>query len=362
MKNNRKKIAVGLSGGVDSAVTAALLCREGHKVCAVTMQFWSGRIKLETNGGSACFGPGEAEDIAAAQEVAAFLGIPHQVIPLAEEYEEKVLNYYRHEYLAGRTPNPCIVCNALIKFGALLPALERFGINYDLLAMGHYARIDHDAATGIFRLRQGIDAHKDQSYFLHRLDQSQLAKICLPIGVWLKRDVIAEAKKLGLPRVTGKPESQDFLESNDHAAIFDGNQIRPGPIVDTGGKIIGTHRGVIYYTIGQRDGLGICADRRMYVKEIHADTNTIVIGGRDELLMSEASVADVHWICGTPPAKEFICLVRLRYRHDGAQATVTLTNEKRARIVFNEPQFAVTPGQAAVFYLGDEVLGGGWIS
>ena len=363
-QSNRKRIAVGLSGGIDSAVTAALLLREGHEVCAVTMQFWTGRIKLQPNGRAACFGPGEAEDIDAARDVASFLGIPHKVIPLAEEYEEKVLNYYRREYLAGRTPNPCIVCNALVKFGALWDSLERFGINCDWLAMGHYAQVDHDAVTGMFRLRQGIDASKDQSYFLHRLNQSQLARILLPLGARLKCDVIAEAKNLGIPRVTDKPESQDFIESDDHAALFDVRKIRPGPIVDADGKVIGTHRGLIHYTIGQRDGLGICAGQRMYVKEIRTDTNTIIIAERDDMFRPEAEVTDVHWIRGTPPekeGKEFTCLVRLRYRHTGAQAKVTLADEKRARIVFNEPQFAVTPGQAAVFYHDDEVLGGGWI-
>jgi len=360
-KSIKRKIAVGLSGGIDSAVTAALLCRAGHAVHAVTMQLWSGRVKLQPNGSAACFGPGEAGDIAAAQEVAAFLGIPHKVIPLAEEYEQKVLNYYRREYLAGRTPNPCIVCNALIKFGALWDSLERSGLNCDFLAMGHYARIEHDAAAGIFRLRQGIDASKDQSYFLHRLNQAQLAKILLPLGTRLKRDVIALAKEWKIPRVTDKKESQDFVESDDHTALFDGSKIRPGPIMDARGKIIGTHRGLIYYTIGQRDGLGISAGQRMYVKEIRAGDNTIVVGEHNDVLAAETMVDNVHWICGTPPEKDFTCLVRLRYRHTGIQARVTLADKNQARIVFNAPQFAVTPGQAAVFYQGDEVLGGGWI-
>lgn len=326
MKNDRKRIAVGLSGGIDSAVTAAFLCREGHEVCAVTMQLWSGKIKLQPNGSAACFGPGEAEDIAAAQEVAAYLGIPHKVIPLAEEYEEKVLNYYRHEYLSGRTPNPCIVCNTLIKFDALWDALERFGINCDLLAMGHYARIEHDTAAGMFRLRQGFDASKDQSYFLHRLNQVQLAKILLPLGTRLKHDVIALAKEWKIPRVTDKKESQDFVESKDHAALFDGNPVRLGPIMNANGRVIGTHRGLIYYTIGQRDGLGISTGQRMYVKEIRAGDNAIVVGEHNDVLATETLVDDVHWISGAPPEKEFVCLVRLRYRHAGAQARVTLAD------------------------------------
>ena len=357
----KKRIAVGLSGGIDSAVTAAIMLREGHEVCAVTMQFWTGRIKLQPNGRAACFGPGEADDIAAAGEVAKHLGIQHKVIPLAAEYEGKVLNYYRSEYLAGRTPNPCVVCNSLIKFGALWDALERSGLGCDQLAMGHYARVEHDPATGLFRLQQGVDKSKDQSYFLHRLDQAQLARVRLPLGARLKRDVVAEAKKLGLPRVIDKPESQDFIESDDHAALFDAGKIRPGPIVDSAGKVVGTHRGLVHYTIGQRDGLGISAGQRVYVKEIIPATNTIVIGERSDMLLPEASIAEIHWIGKTPPAEKFDCLVRLRYRHAGIQCKVTLAGNKKAKIVFDEPQFAVTPGQAAVFYLGDEVLGGGWI-
>lgn len=360
--NGKLKITVGLSGGIDSAVTAALLCREGHKVQAVTMQFWDGRFDFQSTKRSACFGPGEAEDIDTARDVASFLGIPHKVIPLAKEYESIVLAYYRSEYLAGRTPNPCVVCNALIKFGALFPALVKAGIECDQLAMGHYARIEHDAASGIFRLRQGMDISKDQSYFLHRLNQAQLAKVCLPLGPRVKRDVTALAREWGLPRVTEKKESQDFLESGNHACLFDKNSIRPGPIVDINGKALGTHRGLINYTIGQRAGLGLCAEQRVYVKKIRAADNTIVAGERNDIMLSETSVNDINWICATPSEKEFACLVRLRYRHAGAQAKVMLADNRQAHVVFHEPQFAVTPGQAAVFYLGDEVLGGGWIS
>jgi tRNA-specific 2-thiouridylase len=360
--NSKRKIAVGLSGGVDSAVTAALLLRAGHQVCGVTMQFWTGNVKFRSNGSSACFGPREAEDIEAARAVADFLGIPHKVIPLAGEYESKVLNYYRGEYLAGRTPNPCVVCNALIKFGALWEALERSGAACDLLAMGHYARVEHDAASGIFRLRQGIDQSKDQSYFLHRLNQQQLSRIILPLGEKLKRDVICEAKKIKLPRVTERKESQDFIESDDHASLFEGRPVRAGKIMDTEGNQIGSHRGLVHYTIGQRDGLGVCGSQRMYVKEIRSDSNTIVIGKRNELLLSEMSLTGTHWIGRKPPGQEFNGLVRLRYRHPGVQTRVTLQEDNRARAVFSEPQFAVTPGQAAVFYRGDEVLGGGWIA
>lgn len=361
MTKIKKRIVVGLSGGVDSAVTAAILRRDGHEVQAVTMQFWDGRFDFQSKNRSACFGPGEAEDIAAAQEVAAFLGIPHTVIPLAEEYEGKVLNYYRCEYLAGRTPNPCVVCNALIKFGALFPALEKAGIDCDQIAMGHYARVDYDDRKSIFRLRQGIDASKDQSYFLHRLNQAQFAKMLLPLGTRLKRDVSALAKEWKIPRVTERKESQDFLESDDHACMFDKNSVHPGPILDINGKKIGTHRGLIHYTIGQRDSLGISAGQRMYVKEIRAADNAIIVGERHDIMTSQTSVKDINWICGTPPAQEFACLVRLRYRHAGALATVTLDDKNQALVAFNESQFAVTPGQAAVFYSGDEVLGGGWI-
>jgi len=358
----KKKIAVGLSGGVDSAVTAALLLRAGHAVCGVTMQFWTGKIKFKSVRPSACFGPGEAEDIASAREVAAILGIPHKVIPLAGEYEAKVLGYYRAEYLAGRTPNPCVVCNALIKFGALWDALESAEVKYDLLAMGHYARVEHDAPAKIFRLRQGIDQSKDQSYFLHRLSQRQLARAILPLGNMRKKDVIAEALKMKLPRVAERKQSQDFIESADHGPLFEGQNVPPGKIIDARGRQLGLHRGLVHYTIGQRDGLGISAGERMYVKKISARDNTIVIGKRDELMATETVIRDVHWISGFPPDREFACTVRLRYRHGGVHSRVALAGNDAARIIFDEAQFAATPGQAAVFYDGDEVLGGGWMA
>ncbi|MDD5483543.1 MAG: tRNA 2-thiouridine(34) synthase MnmA [Kiritimatiellae bacterium] len=359
MQNDKRRIAVGLSGGVDSAVAAALLKRAGYEVLAVTMQLGSGRISFDDKKCSACFGPGQAQEIDAARAAAAYLEIPHAVIPLADEFEDKVLGYYRREYLAGRTPNPCVVCNALIKFGALREAAAKTGFNCGLLATGHYARVDYDARQRLFLLRQGIDPAKDQSYFLHRLNQAQLAAIVFPLGDRLKRDVIAEAKRIGLPRVTEKKESRDFLQKDDHSFLFAGHPGRPGPILDTKGKRIGTHRGIIHYTIGQRSGLGGGAGRR-YVKEIRAKNNTIVIGERNEILALQTSVRDINWIAKKPPAKEFAGLARLRYRQAGVHCQVT-TENSGARVVFDEPQFAVTPGQAAVFYRGDEVLGGGWI-
>jgi len=358
----KKTIAVGLSGGIDSAVTAALLCREGHDVRAVTMQFWNGSVNLSPNRHSACFGPGETEDIETARIVADFLGIPHSVIPLAEEYEKTVLNYYRSEYLSGRTPNPCVVCNSLIKFGALWGAIENVGIACECLAMGHYARVEYDGEKNMFKLRQGTDASKDQSYFLHRLTQRQLARIRLPLGAKFKKDVIALAKEWKIPRVTERKESQDFLESDDHACLFDKSSFTPGPILDIGGRVIGEHRGLVYYTVGQREGLGVSSGRRMYVKEIRAADNAIVVGERDDILVRQTLIKNINWIPGYPPAKNFVCQVRLRYRHAGVRAKVELIDDKQANVIFGEPQFAVTPGQAAVFYHGDEMLGGGWIS
>jgi tRNA-specific 2-thiouridylase len=342
-------------------MAAWLLKQQGHQVLGLTMQIWDGSIELPDAGRSGCYGPGEARDIAAAQAAAAQLGIPHHVIGLSAEYKEWVLDYFRAEYRAGRTPNPCVVCNHRLKFGLLLERARTCGIAFDRFATGHYARVERDAATGRCRLLRGVDPQKDQSYFIARLTQAQLGQLVFPLGEMKKPEVCRLARENGFANIAAKEESQDFIESDDYSPLFQPGESRPGPITDTSGKKLGEHRGIIHYTIGQREGLGVAAAERLYVKEIRAATNTIVLGRRDEVLSAACRVTDLNWISGAPPADGTECLARLRYRHTGAAAKLYAEPGGVWRADFAEPQFAVTPGQAAVFYVGDEVLGGGWI-
>lgn len=350
-----------MSGGVDSTMAAWLLKEQGHSVLGLTMQIWDGSISLPDTGRSGCFGPGEARDIEAAQAAAAQLGIPHHVIGLTEEYKEWVLDYFRAEYRAGRTPNPCVVCNHRLKFGLLLERARASGIVFDKFATGHYARVAPAAAGDGVRLLRGVDPKKDQSYFIARLTQTQLRGLAFPLGAMKKTEVLQLARDHGFAEVAKKEESQDFIESDDYSPLFRPGESRPGPIMDTAGKVLGRHRGIIHYTIGQREGLGVASAYRLYVKEIRAATNTIILGQRDEVLSDFCRVADVNWISSTPPPDGVECLARLRYRHTGAAAKLSAEPGGVWRAAFTEPQFAVTPGQAAVFYAGDEVLGGGWI-
>jgi len=353
-------VCVGMSGGVDSTMTAWLLQREGYEVIGVTMQIWDGTVPLADAGRSGCYGPGEARDLESARAVAARLGIPHVVVPLAGEYRRRVLDYFRSEYRAGRTPNPCVVCNQQMKFGLLLERVREQGIACDWFATGHYVRVVR--AGGRCRLLRGVDARKDQSYFLARLTQEQLRSAMFPLGGLTKPEVVRRARAAGFADIAAREESQDFIESDDYAPLFQPTDNRPGPIVDTTGRVLGEHRGIVHYTVGQREGLGVAAAHRLYVKELRPATNTVVLARRDEVLSNGCRVAEVNWISGAAPADGAACVVQLRYRHRGVAAT--LHREPTAgvwRAEFAAPQFAVTPGQAAVFYAGDEVLGGGWI-
>ncbi len=359
---NKARVAVGMSGGVDSAVAAMLLLERGFDVVGLTMQIWDGAFNIPEKVRSGCYGPGEEEDIRDAKAVAARLGIEHHTVPLAEEYRREILGYYRSEYLCGRTPNPCVVCNRRIKFGLLLEKAEQSGIRFERFATGHYARISYDETAWQYRLLRGVDLSKDQSYFLFHLSQSQLAGIIFPLGEMMKKEVVKLAVARGFSDIAAKQESQDFIESEDHSPLFSPDEVAPGPIVDTCGKVLGTHRGLVHYTIGQREGLGVAAGRKVYVKGILKETNTVVVAGREEVLRDSCQVKDANWISGSPPAGVLDCEVRIRYRQKAVKASVSPGDGATAQIVFAEPQFAVAPGQAAVFYSGDEVIGGGFIA
>jgi len=355
-------VAVGMSGGVDSTVTALLLQEQGHVVIGLTMQIWDGSVALPDEGRSGCFGPGEARDLATVRAVAERLGIRHVTVPLAEAYTRCVLDPFRDAYRAGRTPNPCVVCNTRMKFGLLLETARAMGIAFDAFATGHYARVAFDPARGLFVLRRGMDAAKDQSYFLSRLTQAQLRQTLFPLGEMTKPAVVARARTAGFGDIADREESQDFIESESYDPLFQPGDSHPGPLVDTAGRVLGEHRGIIHYTVGQRQGLGVATGDRLYVKEIQPQTNTVVLGRRAEVFSDACRAEDVNWIAGTPPPEGAACRVRLRYRHPGVGAQIRPLADGSWRVDFAEPQFAVAPGQAAVFDRDDEVLGGGWIA
>jgi len=347
-----------MSGGVDSSVAAALLKREVHDVTGLTMKIWPGGGASGKAKRHGCYGPGDVEDIADAESVANQLGIPHHVIDLTEEYKSEVLDFFCDQYLAGRTPNPCVRCNQRVKFGALLEKALESGIDFERFATGHHARVECDGASGRYLLMKGKDPRKDQSYFLAKLSQAQLARVMFPLGGFTKERVRQMAAEFGL-EVAEKPESQDFAEGG-HISLF-ATPAAPGPIVDRKGKVLGQHHGITHYTVGQRKGLGISSEKPVYVVAIDAAMNTVFVGEKSEVYSSEFRVSDVNWVSVPEPEEAITARVRIRYRHAEAEAEVTPLPGGGAQVSFREPQLAITPGQTAVFYDGDLVLGGGSI-
>lgn len=347
----RLRVAIGMSGGLDSSVAAALLVQQGHEVVGFTAHLWAE--------GSRCC---SLDDAMRARHVAQYLGFEHYVIDAIDFFGERIVDAFVDEYLRGRTPSPCVLCNQIIKFGLLLRDALQFGCTH--IATGHYARVVQ--REGRFHLLRGVDDVKDQSYFLHRLDQAQLSHVLFPLGDWTKERVREFAHELNLP-VSFREESQDlcFVTADGYAAFLEKRRPglkRKGPLVDTQGNIVGEHDGFYNFTVGQREGIGVASGERLYVKEIRPETNVVVVARREEVTFAGCRVEQVSWIAGAPPADGVRSRVRLRYRHAGTDATLRmLNNGATVEAWFVEPQFAVTPGQAAVFYDGDEVLGGGWI-
>ncbi len=362
MSTTQPSVAIGLSGGVDSSVAAWLLLRDGWRVTGLTMSIWDGSVPIPDLGISGCFGPGEARDLEAAKEIAARLGIEHRVVALAEQYKKTVLDYFREEYLAGRTPNPCVRCNQRMKFGFLIDQARAQGAAFDKFATGHYARTRFDEARGRWQLLRGKDAGKDQSYFLSRLKQEQLADLIFPLGELRKGEVKELARELGWGDLAEKDESQDFIECDDYSVLFQQGDAPPGDFVTRAGTVLGRHRGIIHYTIGQRKGLELGGGGTpLYVVEIDAARNRVVVGPREELHARALVAGDLNWVgWAGAPTEPFRCEVQIRQRHKAAPATVTAT-DGRLRAVFDEPQLSVTPGQIAVFYAGDVVLVSGAI-
>ncbi|MBI4354179.1 MAG: tRNA 2-thiouridine(34) synthase MnmA [Candidatus Omnitrophica bacterium] len=351
---------VAMSGGVDSSVAAALLHQQGYEVIGMTLQLW-GKDVCVSSGTRLCCSVRDALD---AKAVANRLGIHHETLELVETFRERVITYFVNEYANGLTPNPCIACNDQIKFGALMEQTEALGV--DAVATGHYARLDRDGVGGRIRLRRAQDASKDQSYVLFNLRQEQLAKAKFPLGELTKPKVRELARQLGFP-TADKPDSQDICFVRDgNKNGFLRNELRvdqePGPIVDTQGRVRGTHRGLIGYTIGQREGLGVACGVPMYVVAMDRTQNRLVIGTKEDVLSRRCRVERVNWVSVAPPVLALRAEVKIRSRHDAAAATVMPIDASSAEITFDEPQPAIAPGQAAVFYQDDVVLGGGWIA
>ena len=351
------RIAVGMSGGVDSSVAALLLLRAGHEVSGVLMKLWPGP-SAPAPARSACYGPDEAGDIRAAEDVSAELGISLRLIDCSKDYEELVLRYFREGYAAGTTPNPCVRCNQLVKFGVLPKVARAAGLVFDRFATGHYARVERDEKLGRFLLRRAVDAAKDQSYFLYRLGQSQLAEVLFPLGELTKARVRAIAHEAGLP-VHDKKESQDFY-GGDLADIV-GPGAGGGDIVDRDGRVLGRHRGVSHYTVGQRKGLGIASPVPLYVTAIDAARNRLVVGPESETLRHSAVVHDCVW----GPFEELTARaeVEVKVRSGGrlVPGTIVPLDAGSCRVDLADPVAAVAPGQSAVFYDGETVVGGGVI-
>ncbi len=363
----RLTIAVGMSGGVDSSIAAYLLKQQGHKVIGLTMMIWDDAFKVEGLGKAGCYGPGEKEDLESTKKIADRLGIEHYCVDLAKDYKERVLDYFRDEYLAGKTPNPCVKCNRFMKFGLLLERAKEQGIEFDRFATGHYVRVGFDENKRRMCLYRGQDPKKDQSYFLSHLRQSQLEQVVFPLGDFAKGQIKQLANEIGWTDLNEKPESQDFIESDSYDVLFKPGEAAPGPMKDSSGKIVGQHEGIIHYTVGQRRGLGVGgAAAPLYVVGVDKDSNTVKIGPRSELMKTELLATELNWIAYAECPKEgFRSQVKIRQQHKPAWAFVCpdqLGNNPAVRVVFDEPQMAITPGQTAAFYDKDMVLGAGVIS
>ncbi|HIE51151.1 MAG TPA: tRNA 2-thiouridine(34) synthase MnmA [Armatimonadetes bacterium] len=355
-----KKVAVALSGGVDSSVAAALLLKQGYEVIGITMRLAD--EDLEDWGETrTCCGLGEVEDV---RRVAHKLGFPHYVLDLREVFQRTVMENFVAEYCRGRTPNPCIRCNQFVKFDALLRRVRAMGLDY--VATGHYARLGYDEQRGRYTLRRGVDAEKDQSYVLYPLTQEQMAHTLLPLGGLTKREVRAIAADLGL-RTAGKPESQEICFIPDHnyprfLAERAPETLRPGPIVTPEGKVLGEHAGIAFYTIGQRRRLGLSAPEPLYVVDIDPQRNMLVVDTRRGTYRQEMIVEEVNYVSLPPLTAPREAWVMVRYRATPQPAMLTPLGETCVHVRFHRPQRALTPGQAAVFYEGDLVLAGGTIA
>jgi tRNA-specific 2-thiouridylase len=359
VKNKRnKRVVVGMSGGVDSSVAAALLLEEGYEVVGVTME-----IGLCVLNSPSQTNTNMEKAVKDARIVADSLGIPHYVMNFRNLFTEKVINYFTEEYLRGKTPNPCIACNRYIKFGEFLEEAKRLQADY--IATGHYARIEYDIENKRYLLLRGKDISKDQSYVLYNLGQEQLKHILFPLGIYKKGEIRIKAEKMGLA-VARKSESQEicFIPDNDYKGFLQqvtAEKIKPGFFLNTNGEVIGTHLGMPYYTVGQRKGLGMALGYPAYVVALDPEENTVIIGREEEIFQKELWSINNNFIDFDSLIEPLEIEAKIRYSAKPAPAEISSAEGGRVRVLFHEPQRAITPGQSVVYYSGDRVIGGGVI-
>lgn len=356
----KKKVMVGMSGGVDSSVAAALLLDQGYEVTGATMKLWDGQEDHRDPGTRTCCSVDDVED---ARAVAASLEVPFYVLNMKSQFREKVVDPFVDSYLNGETPNPCMECNRHLKFQAMLD--KALSLGFDYIATGHYAIVEFDQTRGKYLLRKGLDPAKDQSYFLYMLTQEQLSRVVFPLGTMNKTEIRAYAAEHGM-RVRNKPDSQDicFVENGKYQEFIrkeSKQPIRSGNFLDLSGKVLGKHQGITAYTVGQRKGLGISSAAPLYVVGKNAAENTVILGAKSDTLRKEFLVRDVTYTFLEQPTEPFQAKVKVRYSSDEVEAMVYPLADRKARIELEKLHPFVAPGQAAVFYQGDLVLGGGTI-